>query len=389
MTMGSSLQIRLNPPYVLCRGKEKCRCVQLYLYSGRRERSTIAASGTAGLQPVDSSAIAAAIRESMSLLAGTLRAEVESIVAPIRTELEGIRTKPPDPPPPPQPDKPVNVSVAIGGGKSVEFIRDAEGRLTGFVEHPMDDASASDDETELAYNVGELRVPKGAPTGGRWTTGVAGARPGSEGNEVFFASPSDAIVALEAGRHVTIAREDLHNVLMRAKDSPVNDIDLTKLTIEDTPLFAGGLNRARDTMPQIPKDHRDGFIEHVKSQGVQVRQHNVNPLSLLPTQNEINAGRVGDKLSKYERGSKLISSIFASSDDYVLDGHHRWAVAASVAFISPTARIRQPVTRLMTDRDRALKLMDDYMKLHNIPRESLEFSALRGLDIVELFGPVV
>ena len=364
MEMGSPRQVQLNPPYVLCKGREKCRCVQLYLYSGRRERSAIAASTNAP-QSADTALIAAAIRESMLQLTGTLRSEVEAIVDPIRAQLAEVQARVNVEPRAPDPPAPINVTVPVqlANGRSVEFLRDGDGRISGYRE---------------LYSPGQPRRPKGDPHGGEWTdSGASGARAGAAGDDVFFASPSDAIVSLEAGRPVTIAREDLHNVLMRAKDSKVNDIDLTRLTIEDTALFAGGLNRPRSTMPQIPKEHRDQFIADLESRGYTVQKVSVSPTSLLPTQNEINAGRVGEKLARYEKGGdRRITAIFISDDDYVLDGHHRWAVMAAVDFISPRARVRQPAFRIKADRNAALALMDDYMKRHNIPRESLELSML-------------
>jgi hypothetical protein len=376
MQMGTSRQVQLNPPYVLCKGKEKCRCVQLYLYAGRRERSAIAASTNAPPPPqLDTSAIAAAIRE----VAGTFRAELESVIEPVRNELDNLRAQVESRPKPQQPIQ-VSVPVTLGDGRTVEFQRDGDGRLTGFVEYPASDASAlGADGRELAYNPAEPRVPKGQHGGGKWTSG---SRPGASrdagADEVFYATPSDAILSLEAGRHVTIAREDLRAVLTRAKNSKVNDIDLTKLTIETTPLFAGGLNRPRITMPQIPKEHRESFIAEMRAQGVEVHKLTISPTSLLPVQNEINAGRVGAKLAEYDKGKKVLNAIFTSKDDYVLDGHHRWAVASAVQFESPNITIRQPIHRIMANHDQALALMEAYMTKHGIPHAALEFADTRA-----------
>lgn len=193
----------------------------------------------------------------------------------------------------------------------------------------------------------------------------------SEGG--FLSTPADAFESISHKEKVAVSPEDLRGVLQRAAMKNVGPVDLTHLTIEGTPLFAGGLNRNRLSMPQIPKEHQADFLESLKAQGIDVKRESVSPTSLLPTQNEIDAGRVGQKLLDYDKG-KTIRPVMVSKDSYVLDGHHRWAVEVALDVESPQAGIKMPVIRIMQDHDKALRTMLAYTKKTGIKNKALEFN---------------
>lgn len=78
----------------------------------------------------------------------------------------------------------------------------------------------------------------------------------------------------------------------------------------------------RSQMPQIEDDCMDAFIAHLKKNGVSVRKANVKVKTLKATQKELNADTVKNLLK--QNPDKLKKPIFVSSDNYILDGHHRW-----------------------------------------------------------------
>src|SRR5260221_3654620 len=118
-------------------------------------------------------------------------------------------------------------------------------------------------------------------------------------------------------------------------------------------------------MPQTPKEQAKAYVSELKAQGVSVQQETVSPLTLKPTQSEIDATKVGQMMYKWDAG-KVPNSIFVSRDNYVLDGHHRWATAAAMAFDKPGAGIKIPVTRIMLGHAEALGTMHAFNKAHGI-----------------------
>lgn len=205
--------------------------------------------------------------------------------------------------------------------------------------------------------------------GNQYTSGTGG----KEKEEVFISSPHDAFMSIANGETATVAAGDVRSVLREAmRDKTGKPIHLTKLTVEGLPIFAGGLNRERKTMPQIDKEHQAAFFDHLKAKGITVTKESVAPASLLPTQGEINAARVGEMLMNEK---KDLRPIMVSKDSYVLDGHHRWAAMATLDVENP-AHIKMPILRLGANHDRALREMTAFNKKVGIAPKALE----EGLD---------
>lgn len=198
----------------------------------------------------------------------------------------------------------------------------------------------------------------------------------SSGEEELF-RPKDALETLLAGGRVNIAKEDVLKFLKKAAKQD-EDPDLTDVHVEGMLIFGGnGLGIARKDMPQIPKDQRDQFIEETKEQGIEIRLEEVSPLSLFPTQREISARNVGEKIKKYQKDpSREFPSLLVSEDNYVLDGHHHWAMMAAYAIDAPKIKVK--VQRLMLSHAKALKVLRAYAKRHGI--KSISVSA--KVDIV-------
>lgn len=82
------------------------------------------------------------------------------------------------------------------------------------------------------------------------------------------------------------------------------------------------LGIGRDLMPQIASKDVPEFLKWLEGQGVQVLHKKTSVKNLIPTQAEINTDKVDALL---DQPSELKKPIIISTDDYILDGTHRWA----------------------------------------------------------------
>lgn len=199
------------------------------------------------------------------------------------------------------------------------------------------------------------RQPKGSAHGGEFTATLHG--------------PKDALDSLLNGEKVSIAREDVRTFLDKTLEQ-AEDPNLTHLQVEGMTIFGGnGLGIERGDMPQIPKEHRRQFLEEMEANGVKILEETVDPLTLKPTQKEIGARNVAEKLEKYEKKGKAFPPLLVSRDGRILDGHHHWGMMAAFAVDVPEARV--PIYRLMISTKKALALMHAYDKKHGIERKAL------------------
>lgn len=83
------------------------------------------------------------------------------------------------------------------------------------------------------------------------------------------------------------------------------------------------LGITRSEMPQIPSAALPEFLSQLKSKGVSVKPGERKVGELKPTQAELNTEQM-ETLGKKLPPEKLRSAVMISSDDYILDGHHRW-----------------------------------------------------------------
>lgn len=129
------------------------------------------------------------------------------------------------------------------------------------------------------------------------------------------------------------------------KDAP--DFDLCRVTVKNTNLFCAesqGIPRIK--MPQLSGKPRPGtpaaklpldsngevdlgplFRKHLEAEGHKVTDDTVPASHLRASQDQLNGGKVGGMVRVLDAGRKLGEGkpIFVSKDDYIVDGHHRWA----------------------------------------------------------------
>ena len=104
----------------------------------------------------------------------------------------------------------------------------------------------------------------------------------------------------------------------------------------------------RDELPQIQSADVEKFIAFLRRKGVKVTAGEAPVADLKPTQSELNK----DKIKKFTSGGltdKLRSPIIISKDNYVLDGHHRWAAVKELDAKGTirTHRVEVPIKELI------------------------------------------
>ena len=146
----------------------------------------------------------------------------------------------------------------------------------------------------------------------------------------------DAARALHEGKKVNLDQPAKVSVLLNKLGSVTKEMiekgekaptfDLCNVTVSGTNLFcveSKGIPRVE--MPQIPEGKEEDFIKHLASKGYKTEVGQTFAAHIRATQNELNGGKVaGIAKAMREEGFKNIP-LFVSKDNYVLDGHHRWA----------------------------------------------------------------
>ena len=99
-------------------------------------------------------------------------------------------------------------------------------------------------------------------------------------------------------------------------------------------LCRNNLKLRRKVMPQFTDQSMNLFIKQLKKNKIIVKKINKCVLELTPTQNQINSEAVGYLQNKHRKSKYSLNkeTIIVSSDNYILDGHHRWAALMMCIF---------------------------------------------------------
>lgn len=112
-----------------------------------------------------------------------------------------------------------------------------------------------------------------------------------------------------------------------------------------THLFSDSMGIEREDMPQIPRQVKQDFLDELRQRGVGVKSETVDARSLRPTQENYNPAQL--QVVRDQWGDAKANPIVVSSDDRVLDGHHRWAVAAQRGEYLQVVRVDLPMDELL------------------------------------------
>lgn len=85
-------------------------------------------------------------------------------------------------------------------------------------------------------------------------------------------------------------------------------------------LIHHGYHIPRKDMPQITKDNREAFLKHLDDNNIKHETKDIQLKDYKITQGEIDNNKVMSLLDKDTDNNPIL----VSSDNYVLDGHHRY-----------------------------------------------------------------
>ena len=102
----------------------------------------------------------------------------------------------------------------------------------------------------------------------------------------------------------------------------------------------------RKYMPQIKTTDYPEFIEYLEKNGARFRSETIPAADLKAMQKEFSDAGILKQLEKNLRDGPNTKAVIASSDDYILDGHHRWLVALNTGADLNVYRVNMPAWKL-------------------------------------------
>jgi hypothetical protein len=110
-------------------------------------------------------------------------------------------------------------------------------------------------------------------------------------------------------------------------EEQIDELKIVKPHPDDT------LGVPRRHMPQIDEKHYEDLFRYIYENGGKIKKETVDPADLMSTQSEFSDKGVEAAMTN----GKMDKPIIISSDDYVLDGHHRWLAAKNAKIHKITA----------------------------------------------------
>jgi N12 class adenine-specific DNA methylase/predicted ABC-type ATPase len=97
-------------------------------------------------------------------------------------------------------------------------------------------------------------------------------------------------------------------------------------------------------MPQIKGEHRGALVQFLKGRGIGNETVDVPAIDLKPTQAEFSIRKAANWK---EARDGVDRSVLASSDGYILDGHHQWVAALAAGEPVKAIRFAAPIKELL------------------------------------------
>jgi phage portal protein BeeE len=223
----------------------------------------------------------------------------------------------------------------------------------------------------------------------------------ADGQYVEFLSPR------QAGTVLSEIKKQVDEAEAAGKDKP--NIDLCRASLKGTNLFCSqnkGIPRAEmpqlsgkplpgspaDRLPKNAKGEVDlgpAFIERMRSRGVAMEETTEQASYLKASQSEIAGGKVVGIAQAMREGKIADSPIFVSRDNYVVDGHHRWAAKVAVDLDDgKIGDVSMPVRRLDADITTLLRESNEFAAEMGIPQASVFNKDGRSLPLLDVMEAV-
>lgn len=105
-----------------------------------------------------------------------------------------------------------------------------------------------------------------------------------------------------------------------------------------------GLTFSRSDMPQL--GHTGDFLSHLQRHKVKFNHEIVDPHTLRSSQGEFDNNVIHAIATKQSK-KRPTSSIIVSRDNYVVDGHHRWAANYNTKTKTKIIRVHLPILEIL------------------------------------------
>jgi dephospho-CoA kinase/Zn-dependent peptidase ImmA (M78 family) len=158
-------------------------------------------------------------------------------------------------------------------------------------------------------------------------------------------------------------------------ETPVQELKIEKPDPKDT------LGVKRKEMPQVKSDDYAEFIEYLKKNGATFTKETIPARDLKAMQKEFSDEGIMKQLMKNIEQGPNRKAVIASSDDYIMDGHHRWLVAINTGADLNVFRVNLPAYELY---DLVNKFEKTYYKDIYSERASIGVPFASGL-VMKLF----
>lgn len=97
---------------------------------------------------------------------------------------------------------------------------------------------------------------------------------------------------------------------------------------------------------ELPQLKTNDFLNDLTTNNIPYQIVSVDPKDLIPTQNEYNFDKIKSLVMSLRSGAEN-KPIIVSSDNYILDGHHRWAACAHIGCPQPIYYINKGINDIM------------------------------------------
>ena len=224
----------------------------------------------------------------------------------------------------------------------------------------------------------------------------------SDDGSVHTSNIDDAALALSRNKKVVLSQPKQVSTLLlklkqmaadadaRGEKAPV--YNLCNVSVNGTNLFCSESKGVpRVLMPQLKGipipgskaasltpdsrgevDITDNFREYLSSKGIGMTDDDERADYLKATQNELNGAKVAG-IAGAIRANKLDKArLFVSKDNYIVDGHHRWAATVAVDLDDNNpGDLRMPVARVDMDIIELLQASNDFAREYGIPQSDV------------------